>query len=274
MRTVGLFLASLACLLRAVAAHGELVLTLALEHTTFLQFEAVNAFVSIYNDSDDTLILDESSAAGRFPLLFDIRRERDVSLSRTSKNPMIGRIRILPGEKRDVMVDISRWYDVAKRGRYMIQAVVTSEGRRYLSNTLMADVVRGMELARVTRELPGYEDRLRVFSLRYWCRDAAEYLFLCVDEPAAGMNYGVFTVGRLVRVAKPVLTADRHGTIVVQHQSGVDCYIRSVFKSTEEDVTFVDQTYHLADGSPYPQKRGREAGDASEKVPDVSVDER
>ena len=47
---------------------------------------------------------------------------------------------------------------------------------------------------------------------------------------------------------------DRAGKLVIVHQSGVMVHTRSVFSSTREGVKFVDQTYHLPDGSPYLQK--------------------
>jgi hypothetical protein len=109
-----------------------------------------------------------------------------------------------------------------------------------------------MELTRLKRYLPGYEDVERIYSVRYLARGDSEVAFLCVDEVPSGLNYGVFRLGNIIRLFKPTLEMDSRGRVTVTHQSRPYCFTRTNFLSSRHQVYCVDQSYHLPDGRPYP----------------------
>jgi len=255
LRTAGLAGAFVALLLTGAARAG-LDVTLDLEHETCLQYEAVVAIVTVHNDTDSSLVIHKKSASRLF---FVIERKRDELVSMINDEPPVRRLAVDPDETGRVLVDISRLYDVAATGRYFVRAVITRNGQRSESGRKVLKVVQGLELASVTKSVPGYADLDRTYKLRYWVRKDYEHLFLCVDEKESRLNYGVFELGRLVRVTEPLLEVDRKGNVIVVHQNGKDSHTRSVFKSERNGVTFVDQTYHLPDGKPYPFLRRRGA---------------
>jgi len=235
----------------ALPADAQLLVKLKLEHASVLQFEAVDAYLSIRNDTAAPFVIDAQTESSDGEVRFRVTREDGLAVARYSARPLVPYLRMLPDEKRDLMLDLSLWYDVSSMGRYLVQATVERAGQQFDSNRVMVEVVRGIELSRVKRNVPGSPGRLRAYSLRYWSRDKTERLFLCVDEEESGENYGVFQLGRVVRVFEPVLRVGRDGTIRIIHQSGVDCYTRSVFKVLKEGVRFIDQTYHSRTGEPY-----------------------
>jgi len=159
---------------------------------------------------------------------------------------------INPGEKQDFITDITLRYDLAAVGRYVVRAVVVVGTTRYESNAVVIDVVRGIEITSVTKSVSGYSDRSRRYVLRYWARNQYEFLFLCVEEDGGRTSYGVFSLGPVIRVAKPVLEVDRAGNITVIHQATRMTFLHSKFEATPDGVFFVDQTYRTADGKPYP----------------------
>lgn len=234
-----------------VVAIGELYVGLKLEHSSVLQFEPAVAFISIYNDSEIPFVLDEDALDNNTHVSFMIERKPDKPVARINTEPFIRKLKLMPNETREILVDISLLYDIGSEGRYIVAAKIDWHGKMFESNKAVIDIVRGIEIATVSKNVPGYPELIRKYSLRYWGRDNSEYLFLCVDEEEIGTNYGVFKLGRLVRVFKPVIEVDRAGNVKVLHQSERNCYTRSIFKSSLAGVQFIDQTYHLPDGEPY-----------------------
>ena len=150
------------------------------------------------------------------------------------------------------MVDISKWYSFARMGRYNLEFYGLWKGVKFKSNAIKIDVVGGFELGSVDKNLSGYTDKIRHYGLRYWKRGDFEHLFLRIDEPANRMNYGVYDLGKIIRFFKPILKVDGDDNIKIIHQTGRDCYKKTRFKSTPAGVIFVDQSYHLESGAPYP----------------------
>lgn len=239
-------------LLLPVVSAAQLRVSLRLEHDSFLQFEPLLAFVSIYNDSDTPFVLDEDAKDNNAHVRFGIEKKRDEPVLRINKQPMVRKLQVMTDEEQEIFADLSLWYDVGSVGRYVVRAEVDWNGKTFRSNEIMIDIVRGIEIRSVSRNVPGHPELMCKYSLRYWARGNSEYLFLRVDEEDSGTNYGVFQLGRVIRVFKPVIEVDRSGNVKVIHQSGRDCYTRSMFKSSRTSVRFVDQTYHLPNGDPYP----------------------
>jgi hypothetical protein len=254
MNVYGGILVLLALLGVPLVAAGDIKVKLKLEYSSYLQFEPVNAYVTIENDSDYELVIGNTEKEGNSRIEFIVEKDKDEVVQRSEKRAIVTNFRAKPGEKWETMRDVSTWYDMTTMGRYTIRAVVNMNGQAWESNPLIVDVVRGIEVASKTRSVPGYEDVVRTYSLRYWSRGRVEYLFLCVDEEKTKTNYGVIELGPVIRVSKPVVEVNKDGNVVVVHQSSSDCYTRSVFKSTKSGVDFIDQTYHLADGKPYPNR--------------------
>ena len=261
----GLFIL-LALLWCPLGASGEVKVKLRLEYTSYLQYEPVNAYVTIENDSDYELFMGKTEKDGNSRIEFIVKKDKDEVVQRSEKRPILTNFRVKQGEKWEAMRDVSTWYNLTTMGRYTVRAVVYLNGQAWQSNVAMIDIVRGIEVASKTRSVPGYEDLVRTYSLRYWSRGGVEYLFLCVDEESTKLNYGIIELGPVVRVAKPVVEVDKNGNVIVVHQSSRDCYTRSVFKSTKSGVEFVDQKYLLENGAPYPDKsKGRTGGNAGGK---------
>ena len=233
------------------SAVAGLKLSLRPAHASVVRFESIPVFVKIVNDSGKVFATRGAGDAKGAEVTFVIERADQRLVSRTRKEPMCEKFSLGPDEGREIMVDVSRWYEMASIGKYVVRAAVEWEGQSFLSDQVLLDVVNGIEVAEVEREVPGYPDRVRRYSLRYWPRESGEHLFLSVDEDRAHMNYGVFEVGTVLRVMRPAIEVDRAGKVRVTHQSGPDRVTRTLFESAPDGVVFVDQTYHNLDGSPY-----------------------
>lgn len=243
---------------------GDVGVNLRMEHDSLLQFEPVLTFLSLVNDSDRELVIDpEHPESTNLKIDYVVQTAAGEPVSRKNSHPIVESIRLYPDERRDLMLDLARWFPLLSMDRYVARARVQTGGRAYESNAVFFEVVRGIEIKSVTRTVPGYTDLTRTYSLRYWPRNRQEYLFLTVNSEAEELNYGVFQLGTLVRFFQPVIEVDRFGDVQVVHQSGSDRYTRSLLKSTRRGVRFVDQTYHHEDGRIY--------GSRPEPPPGVAV---
>jgi hypothetical protein len=239
---------------------GAAQVTCTLEHSTLLKFEPVRLYVTLRNNTSASMVLDEESAGANATLRFVVDRGGDQRCSRFNRSPMVRHTEIAPGESRQWLLDLSRWYDVAGEGRYAVTAELEWLGRAHTAPRAVFDVVPGIELRRVSRPLPGYTDIDWTYSLRYWTRPhkglRSESLFLTVDDEKEGLNYGVFELGRLLRVHPPAIVVDPHGLVTIVHQSSQDCFVRSMLTVSLNGVSLMDQTYHLPNGDPYPHVEG------------------
>ena len=165
------------------------------------------------------------------------------------RGPLVKGVVIEPGRGREIRRDLTLWYDMGAMGRYMVTAEIAWDGRIMASRPVVLEVVRGIELQQVSRGVRGYPNLKRTYSLRYWPREGAEQLFLSVDESPTGLNYGVFRLGPVVRVFKPVVEVDGQGKIVVVHQSTSRRFVRSVLKGSRERIYFEGQSVHVPEPS-------------------------
>lgn len=247
MRLLACMLVFLAVVRPSVA---QIRIGLKLENETVLQYEQVKAFVSIYNDSKQALVIDKEY--GDFTLVPLLLNSHNEPESIISKKTICSKLRIRAGQKEVLMVVMSDLYDFSRMGRYSLEIQGIWKGAKFKSNVIYINVVGGFELTSIDKSLSGYTDKIRHYGLRYWQRGDFEHLFLRVDEHASRMSYGVYDLGKVIRFFKPILKVDGDDNIKIIHQLGRDCYKKTMFISTPTGVTFIDQSYHLKNGDPYP----------------------
>jgi len=238
-------------LVLASSAGAQVAMQLRFEHPSVLVGESVNAFLVIANRSGGTLVVNEIGGSNLeigFRVVRDARR--DETIPRSNERFLIPNLMLRDGEAGEYLVDLARTFDIGAEGSYLVQAEAQYRGVVLRSNLVSVDLVNGIEIASTDVVLRDYERMVRRCTLRYWKRGGKEHLFLRVDEPDTPALRGVFDLGFLVRVFRPVIRADSSGRIVVLHQSGPTRYTRTEFVSGPSDVRFVDQRYMRADGSP------------------------
>jgi uncharacterized protein (DUF1684 family) len=242
-----------ASLVLATAATGQLSVGLTAENAAILQYEPLRVTISLQNNTGVRVVLDDAGQ-GSARLRFNIQREDERFVLRNNQRPWMTMQEIKPGERRDVTIDLLRWFDVATASSYTISADVEWKGVKFSSAPVNVEVVTGMPISTTEAGLVGDENRIRTYGLKYWNRGGREHLFLVVEEPASGMNYGVYDLGMLIRVYQPKVVIDVNGRVKITHQSGPRRYTRTGFDSLNDEVRFVDQTHHLENGDPYPSE--------------------
>lgn len=234
-------------------AMGQISVGLKVENAAVLQYEPLRATVTVLNNAGEPLVIGDKGEGTAY-LRFVIQREDDRYVHRGNDSPWMRGEKVGVGERREMSLDLARWFDVSTAGAYKIVCDVEWNGVRYEATPVNVDVVKGMPIAMVQAGVVGDEGRVRTYGLKYWSRGRYEHLFLVVEEPASGMNYGVYDLGMLIRVFQPKVVVEGNGRVRITHQSAPRRYTQTVFDSRKDEVRFVDQTHHLENGTPYPSE--------------------
>lgn len=222
-------------------ASAELFVGLSVDYKSYLQYETIYVYVDILNDSDETFVIDADDSGNPCRLEFDVGHNGKRMAKIESRDLCVENLSILPDERRRVMIDLTKFYEVGTLGSYTISAIVRGRKDATISKRADIDIVPGFEIAAITKTAPGFYVGERKYSLLYWNRGGFEYLFLRVDAPEQGMNLGVVQLGTLIRVMQPKLEVDRKGNVTVIHQTRPTKYLRTKFLSDYQGLNFVDQ---------------------------------
>lgn len=226
-------------------------LTLETEHALLMQFEPVQVYLTVHNDTDEPFLVDWVAADGPVSTIqFDIVQPPDVHVPKIRRMPVVKRLRLASDAKEKLLLTLSSTYDMSATGSYVITAIANGNGLESRSNPVHVEVSRGLPILSVTGRVPLYPERSRDYELRYLAREGKEWLFLTVNEPD-GSNYGAFFLGRVVRVFKPTLTVSRQGIVTVKSQVSQNRFVVSTLLSSADQVILSDQRYENPDGTPY-----------------------
>ncbi len=241
----------MAVVLMAPTLFAQIEIKLKMQHEAYIQYEAVNAIATIANAGQMMLRI-TADGTSRDDIGFLITKGRDDFIDQSTRAKVVETLKLEPGERRDIMVNIAKHYDLSANGRYMIALHITHGGKTYSSNNQMVDIVTGIDMKAVSRSVQGFPDDVRKYQLKYWGRDGAEEVFVKVTDADDILCYGVFGLGRILRVTEPMMTFDERGDLYVIHQRTKDCYVRSKFITDKNNVKMDDQRYFLPSGEPFP----------------------
>ncbi|MEI6218117.1 MAG: hypothetical protein WCP86_04405 [bacterium] len=217
---------------------AQYAMDMKLDNPSYLQFEAMEARVVVRNDTDRLLLI--GGLRETAVVEFSIRRNNQA-VQRRRTGMLVENALIMPGQTRELKVDLGRYYDIQQFGLYEITASLVADGVTLFSSPRVVDVVPGLELSSVVRAVPNHPSRMRRYTLRYWNRSDREMLFLCVVDEKEGVNYGVHVLGPVVRVVLPEMSFDQFGNVKVKHQSDNGVFAYTTLKSTVDGVVLVRQ---------------------------------
>jgi hypothetical protein len=249
--------------LMQLSAVGEIELELSTDHTKYIEFEPVIAFLTLENVSDRAFLIRSNDATLDTRVDFHLELANRYGEGREKAASVLSSCLILGGEKQAFMIDLSEHYQIGRSGRYTLWATVHWHGETFESAPIQIRVVTGLPMASRERTVPGVGGRdSRRFSLRYLDRNKSESIFLIAEDPDAGHNYGVFDLGKLVRFYKPSLDVTPSGRITIYHQSSPTFFTKSVLQSDPKGLRLLDQQYasesrkgRLDFSNPEPEKK-------------------
>ncbi len=123
-------------------------------------------------------------------------------------------------------MDLLGLYDLRGTGPYTVRARLDWKNKSYISSTRYLDIVPGLELNRLITDGPGGVS-LRCFSLRSLYRERRTHLFVRIEDKDNGICYGLYDLGKLLRVGKPEIGLNGDGNVEIRHQSAPEQFTRT-----------------------------------------------
>ncbi len=232
------------------AAHGQLRIGFKVVEPNVLRYEPIRIRLQVQNDTDEMLFLDEKDSNAR--LYFRVTSKNGGAVRRRDKRRISPRVLVRPGVRKEFKINLTPLFELSKEGRYLVTGYIEWGETTYATDPVVIDVSPGLEISTQTKTVPGYRDRRREYSLRYWHRNGEQLLFLSVDDLSTGANYGVFPLGPFMRLrgADPVVSFGVEGDVSIKHQLGARVFVTTYLESVVDGVRYIKQEYHDEKGKP------------------------
>lgn len=202
--------AALLLLISGAALYAQIGISMALNRYVYMQHEHIFAKVTLRNDSGRPLLFGKDPALQGF-LLFDIRDSANRPIkSKSSADLSITGLMLGPGEIRNVIVQLDRFYNLSEVGKYSVHAYVSHNALKheYRCKNLFFEIGNGHEVWRRTVGVPdavsGQKSsryaRERIYSIRQLNEGRESSYYLIVED--ASNIYGVTKVGNYIGFEK------------------------------------------------------------------------
>lgn len=217
---------------------AQIAISLTLPSAKALLYEDVVATVVIQNNSGQMLTVDSNRGPVRFWL--DIERDEGRIVPRRDKAALVSDVAIMPGEARVLGFNVARLYAIRNQGLYKIRAGMEMNGIQYTSPETKLEIDNGFEFQRLTAGVPGEAYATRTYILLYFQSEGVENIYLCIED-ADKTVYGMFNLGRVIRVRPPEIKADEAGNVHVLFQTMGMGFVHAAF--TPFGVQLFAKTY-------------------------------
>ena len=191
-------------MLAVLPVFGHLTVTLRLNRTHYLVHEQVYACVTIRNDSGRPLIFGDRPELQGF-ILFDIRDQNNRLVQRLPDVEFSAKgLFLAPGEIKNVIVPLHRYYNLRRAGSYRVHAYVSHNrlSGEYRSRNALFRVVNGAVVWRKAVGMPsrtGNDDEpavTRVYSIVKLEDNTEKFYYLRVEDN--GQIYAVTRIGQVL----------------------------------------------------------------------------
>ena len=217
---------------------AQIAITLTLPSAKAVLYEDVIATVVIQNNSGQMLTMDSIRGPVRFWL--DIERDGGRIIPRRDDVPLMSDVKIMPGEVRKFGFNLPRLFVMRNQGLYKIRAGVQMNRAHYVSPKMTLEIVRGFEFQRLTAGVPSDAYAMRTYILSYFQRDGVENIYLLIED-ADKTVYGMFNLGRVVRVRPTEIKVDEVGNVHILFQTMGMGFVHTAF--TPFGVQLFTKTY-------------------------------
>lgn len=217
---------------------AQVSITLKLQSAKALLYEDVIAAVVVCNNSGQMLAMDSAHGPVRF--FFDVERDDGRLIRRREDVAMVKKVEIMPGEAHQFELNIARLYPIRNPGTYKMRAGVEMNGANYISPKATLEVISGFEFQRLTAGVPGEPQAIRTYVLSYYQKEGVENIYLLIEGNDKAV-YGLFNLGRVLRVRPPELKVDEAGNVHVLFQTMGMMFVHTAF--TPYGVQLFAKTY-------------------------------
>ena len=208
--------------LAALPALGQLEVGCKLSESRYLAFEEIPVTLEIVNQASRELVIGGEKAEAY--LSFDIRNNRSESIAR-HPDQALEIIRIPARSTVTRKINLLKYYDLRKIGAYTLRARVEWKDKYYYSANGYFDVIQGDTLGSIISEYDP-DGSFRTYTLETIQRDRMEMAFMRIEDENS--CYGVFPLGTIIKLYKPVMIVDSVGKIHVLTHAGPSTFVQYI----------------------------------------------
>jgi len=202
-------------------AWGQIELSAETTRTNFLLFERVELLVTITNEGDSDLVLNNEEGSPWLTFMVNkhnrlpVRQERDSNFA-----PLTLKV----GESKTLKVNLTPLYSFREDGDYSASAVVDLPGQgQVVSQPVPFTVANGRTVASESRPVDGSQ---RVYSLiRFSPTIDTTELYLRVEGPSENVVYANVGLGELASSVDPSFYFDPTGNIHILQPVAMGTYL-------------------------------------------------
>lgn len=216
MNLRSLFLSCGLAIVSAAAALGQVDATLALAKNQVVAGEAVQATVTITNQTGQDLIF---AGSERQPWLdFVIKRSSSSDLAIPTGSFNFGTVRIPAGQTMARQVNLSSAFNLAEQGNFSVYAVIRTPGQTSggtVTNRVLFNVTSGRAYWSQKVGVRGDASKVREFRILNYSGDQKTLLYVQVINDRTGTPIRTYPLGDALMFRKPQITVDRNQNLHV-----------------------------------------------------------
>lgn len=209
--------AAAALALLALSSSAQIKLGMELKPVLALEYENLMSRLTLLNNTGDELSF---ATNGNCRIRYVVRDHAGAPVTRRVPDALAFHdVTVAPSMMLVLTNRLNDLYALNQAGSYTVEVEVEWGGLSFSPPRKYLDVVPGITIAEMESGVPGGRG-VRHFLLKVLNRDRQDRLFLRMDDPVGEVCYGVFDLGRHVRMEAPTLRMDGSGFLHILHQSG------------------------------------------------------
>lgn len=205
-------------------------LSFTLAHSTFVRGEPAVAQLELLNVGRD--LVNTGTAPGQDKFVVEVSYgEKYNTLKPLTAAPFAKAFELKPGSKHLSRIELDKWFNLLKEGKYFVSLVFIHKGIRYKSEEKAFDVVPGIPVKEGVQMFVREQKLRRVFKLVHWSRNRNERLFLRIEDEPSGVTWDTIDLGPHLKSNDPKLDIASNGEVTIVHRATQDSFNRIVIWS-------------------------------------------
>jgi hypothetical protein len=222
----------------------EIQLTLLPAYTTFIRGEVVVVQLELMNAGRELIKVGTPDANSRF-FIEVYHNNRYNQLKSITQAPFAKAFKLKPGAKHISKIQLDKWFNLLKEGRYYAHLVLLCNGVRHESTRKVFDVVPGVPIAEGVQMFVEEQQLKRTFRVVSWSRSQAESLFLRIEDEPGGTVWDTIDLGAQLKGSQPKFDISEAGEVTVVHRTSQDALHRIVVWSLPGSVEIAERNVLL-----------------------------
>jgi len=224
-------------------AFEEIKVVLTPAYNVFVRGEAVVVQLELINTGRDLIDVSAPQSGSLFIEVY--YSDRLQQLKPMVDAPFTKPFQLNPGAKHISKIQLDKWFNLLKEGRYFAQLVLLHKGSRYESSRKLIDIVPGIPVLEGVQMFVGDQTLKRKFKVVRWNRSHMERVFLRIEDEPNEAVWDTIDLGEQLKGSDAKLDIAENGEVTVIHRTSQDAFHRAVIWSLPQSVEIAERNILL-----------------------------